>query len=67
VASSFDVRTWNYAHDCNGIVVEDSRNIFRWELVGRIADEKTGLADRTIPHNDASDRAYVSFLIRECA
>lgn len=35
-------------HDSNGIVIEDGRNVFRWELVRGIGDQKAGLSDSTI-------------------
>jgi len=42
------------SHYSDGIVVEDGRHVFRGEFVRGVADEETGLADRTVPDHDAS-------------
>jgi hypothetical protein len=47
------------SHDGDGIVVEDSGDIFRGELVGGIADEETSLADCTIADDDAPARRAI--------
>ena len=39
-------------HDSNGIVIEDGRDVFRGEFVGRVADEETCLADSTVTDDD---------------
>lgn len=39
-------------HDRDGIVVEDGRDVFGWELVGGVGDEHAGLADGTVAHDD---------------
>jgi hypothetical protein len=44
------------SHDGHGVVVEYSRNVFRGELVGGIADKKTCLSDRTVADDDAPVR-----------
>lgn len=41
-------------HNSHSIVVEDGRNIFRWEFVGGVADEQASLADGTVTDNNAS-------------
>lgn len=41
-------------HDSDGVVVKYCRNIFGWELVGRIADEQACLADSTVTDDNAS-------------
>jgi hypothetical protein len=43
-----------YIHYRHGIIVENSRHIFRRELVGGIADEETRLSDGTVTHNNTS-------------
>ena len=40
-------------HNRDGIVVEDCRHVFRGELVCRVADEKTCLANRTVADDHA--------------
>lgn len=40
-------------HDRDNIVIEDGGHVFRGELVRRVADEKTCLADRTVTDNHA--------------
>jgi len=45
-----------HSHHGDGVVVEHSRDIFRWELVGRVADEKAGLADRTVADDNAPEK-----------
>lgn len=40
-------------HYRDGIIVEDSRNVFGRELVGCVADEKARLADSTVTDDDA--------------
>jgi hypothetical protein len=42
-----------HSHDGDGIVVEDGRHIFRRELVGGVADEKTSLANGTVADDNA--------------
>lgn len=42
-----------HSHNGDGVVVENSRNIFGGELVGRVANEQAGLADGTIADDDA--------------
>jgi hypothetical protein len=42
------------SHDSNGIVIEDGRDIFGGELVGRVTDEKASLAHSTITDNHTS-------------
>ena len=49
-----DVWIMGSSHHRDGIVVEYSRHIFRGKLVGRVADEETGLADCTISDDDTS-------------
>ena len=39
-------------HDSNSIIIEDGRDIFRGKFVGRVADEKTCLADSTVTDDD---------------
>jgi len=41
-----------YSHNGDGVVIENSRNIFGGELVGRVANEQAGLADGTIADDD---------------
>lgn len=41
-------------HDRDSIVIEDCGNVFRGELVCRVADEKTCLSDRTVTDDHAS-------------
>lgn len=41
------------SHYGDGVVIKDGRDIFRGELVGCVADEKTSLSDSTIADNDA--------------
>lgn len=41
-------------HYGDGIVVKDSRDVFRGELVCSIANEKTGFADGTVSNDDTS-------------
>lgn len=41
-------------HDCDGIVVEDCRDVFRRELVRGIANEQAGLAYSTVSDDNAS-------------
>jgi hypothetical protein len=43
-----------YSHDSNGIVIEDGRDIFGGEFVGRVTDEETCLAHSTITDNHTS-------------
>lgn len=40
------------SHNGHGVVVEDSRDIFRGEFVCRVADEETCLADSTVTDDD---------------
>lgn len=40
------------SHNGHGVVVEDGRDIFRGELVCRVADEETCLADGTVTDDD---------------
>ena len=47
-------------HDSNGIVVEDGRDVFGGEFVGRIADEKTCLADSTVTGDNTLDGTFTS-------
>lgn len=42
----------SYSHYRDRIVVEDGRNVFGGELVCRVGDKKTCLADRTVTDND---------------
>lgn len=35
-------------HDSDSVVIENGRDIFRGELVGCVADQKTCLADSTV-------------------
>lgn len=53
-----------HSHDGDGVVVKDSRDIFRGELVGGVADQKAGLADRTVADDNApaKRRRFVSKL-----
>lgn len=44
------------SHNGDGVVVKDSRDIFGGKLVGRIADEQTGLANSTIADDDTPRR-----------
>lgn len=41
------------SHYRNGIVIEDGGNVFRGELVRRVADEETCLSDGTVADDDA--------------
>ena len=43
-----------YSHDGNGIVIEDGRDIFGGEFVGRVTDEETSLSHSTITDNHTS-------------
>ena len=43
-----------YSHDSNSVVVKNSRNVFRRELVGCVGDQQTGFSDGTIAYDDAS-------------
>lgn len=40
-------------HNGDSIVIEDCRDIFRGELVRRVADEQTCLSDRTVTDDNA--------------
>lgn len=42
------------SHDCDRIVVEDSRYVFRGKFVGSVANEEAGLANCAIANYDAS-------------
>jgi hypothetical protein len=42
------------SHDSNGIIIEDSGNIFGRELVCGVADEQTCLADSTVTDDHTS-------------
>jgi hypothetical protein len=46
-----------YSHNGNGIVIEDGRDIFGGEFVGRVTDEETSLAHSTITDNHTSTDA----------
>jgi len=52
------------SHYGHGVVVEDCGDIFRGKLVGRIADEKTCLADSTVA--DDNTPAEKMGLVRGC-
>lgn len=41
-------------HHCYRVVVEDCRDVFGGKLVGGVADEKTGLPNRTVTNNNTS-------------
>jgi hypothetical protein len=41
------------SHNSDSVVVEDSRDIFGWEFVCCIADEKTSLSNSTVTNDDA--------------
>lgn len=43
-----------HVHYRDGIVIEYGRDVFGGELVGRIADQQTSLADSTVTDDDAS-------------
>lgn len=42
------------SHDSNGIVVEDGRDVFGWELVGCVGDEEARFAHGTVTDDNAS-------------
>ena len=57
-------RTGRYSHHRDGVVVENRGDIFRGELVRRIANEKARLSYSTVtdyytPASDASRLAHV--------
>lgn len=52
-----------YLHYSNGIVIEHSRNIFRGELVCRVADQKASLSNSTVTDNYTSIRGSAQFLV----
>ena len=43
-------------HDSNGIVIEDGRNVFRWEFVRGVGDQEAGLSDSTITDDDTPEQ-----------
>lgn len=45
-------------HDSDCIIVEDGRDIFRRELVGRVGDQQTSLANGTVTDNDTSKETH---------
>ncbi len=47
-------------HNRDGIVIEDCRDVFRGELVRRVADEKTCLSDSTVTDDDAPIKQHSS-------
>lgn len=51
-----------HSHNSNGIVVKDGGHIFRGEFVGRVADQKTGLANSTITDNYTPVRTQSALL-----
>lgn len=46
----------SHSHNRDSIVVEDGRDVFRGELVRRVADEKTRLAHSTVTNDNAPRR-----------
>jgi len=53
-----------YLHYRDGIVIEDGRDVFGREFVGRVADEQAGLADSTVTDNDASREEGIRLAVR---
>ncbi len=47
-------------HDSDGIVVEDSGDIFGRELVRGVADQETSLSNGTVAYHDTPDHHSVS-------
>lgn len=48
-----EIKAATDSHHSNGVVIEYCRYIFGREFVGRIADQKAGLAYRTVSDDDA--------------
>lgn len=40
-------------HNCDGIIVKDSWNVFWWKFVGGVRDEEASFTDRTVADNNA--------------
>lgn len=46
------------SHNGNSIVIKDGRDVFGRELVCRVADQKTSLANSTVTYYHTSANAY---------
>ena len=53
-----------YLHYCDRVVVEHGRDILAGEFVGRVADEQTCLANRTIANNNAPSNPTLAIYTR---
>ena len=46
-------------HDSDGVVVKNGGHVFRGKFVGRVGNQETSLANRTVPNNHAFDSLHL--------